>query len=728
MKIQQSRTYVPFQGVNVVNPGTVYKHIIKQYSTVGVKVFTGSGLNDLTFGGTYTGSTTPATFTVILDNAVASPDTFKWRKDAGAWTTGVAITAGVAQTLQEGVTVTFAAGDGHTLNDQWVSTCTLVGGLQILDPAGNSVFSLLGSAFTGAVALQAATPGTAQTGHLNISGTAIATTFVGALTGNASSATLWGAYAAIAGPAQARTFTLPDASTTILTTNAVVTAVQGGTGQSVYAAGDLLYAPTTTTLAGLPDVATGQVLVSGGVGVAPAYSATPSLTSLMAGIVGTPATVLEATDTVATSPRGIMSSQYNDGADGARLHTRKARGTRAAPTVIVTADNLGRWVGSGYDGAAYQETASITFGTEGTIAAGRVPTNISFWTGTDAAASVLTQAMKISSAQQVAITSAATSGTMLALSVPTATSLTAALTGQSIDLSTNVTATGYSVTGQTIAMPAVTNTGTGTYAYKAMAVTSGALVQNTGAGTNTWVGLDITTPNKTATTGSISTTALKITKTTVAPDYYIYMDGNTYWNGGGSAETTGAWISTRNNLATTPIASFWARNNTPASSGVPVQMSPSVQFKSSVWNTTPTAASNDPWFTIDNLPASGTAPTAGLRFNYSLSTTGIASYTEIARLDGVGAIGALKGNFLLGSTASPTSATNTIGLGLATAPTAVASGVTAIYSSPLGGGGSAALGIFQEYVPYAGVGVASTHKWPITINGTQYYALLTTVP
>jgi len=46
------------------------------------------------------------------------------------------------------------------------------------------------------------------------------------------------------------------------------------------AVGDLLYASSTTAWARLPDVATGQVLTSGGVGVAPAYSATPSVTTL----------------------------------------------------------------------------------------------------------------------------------------------------------------------------------------------------------------------------------------------------------------------------------------------------------------------------------------------------------------------------------------------------------------------------------------------------------------
>jgi hypothetical protein len=51
----------------------------------------------------------------------------------------------------------------------------------------------------------------------------------------------------------------------------VVPATAGGTGQTSYAVGDLLYANTTTTLDKLPDVATGNALISGGVGVAPSW-------------------------------------------------------------------------------------------------------------------------------------------------------------------------------------------------------------------------------------------------------------------------------------------------------------------------------------------------------------------------------------------------------------------------------------------------------------------------
>ena len=45
----------------------------------------------------------------------------------------------------------------------------------------------------------------------------------------------------------------------------------GGTGLASYTVGDIIYASGTTALAKLADVATGNVLISGGVGVAPSY-------------------------------------------------------------------------------------------------------------------------------------------------------------------------------------------------------------------------------------------------------------------------------------------------------------------------------------------------------------------------------------------------------------------------------------------------------------------------
>ncbi len=81
--------------------------------------FYGSGLNDLTPAGTFTGLA-DRRFVVEIDSAGAT-DSFKWSKDGGlTWDATAVAATGSAQALAEGVTVTLAATTGHTLADRWV--------------------------------------------------------------------------------------------------------------------------------------------------------------------------------------------------------------------------------------------------------------------------------------------------------------------------------------------------------------------------------------------------------------------------------------------------------------------------------------------------------------------------------------------------------------------------------------------------------------------------------
>lgn len=80
-------------------------------------LFQGSGTDDATSGGNYTG-TSRKEFRVKISVADTT-DSFKWSSDSGAsWSSDVAIT-GAAQALSDGVTVTFGATTGHTLDDEW---------------------------------------------------------------------------------------------------------------------------------------------------------------------------------------------------------------------------------------------------------------------------------------------------------------------------------------------------------------------------------------------------------------------------------------------------------------------------------------------------------------------------------------------------------------------------------------------------------------------------------
>ncbi len=61
-------------------------------------------------------------------------------------------------------------------------------------------------------------------------------------------------------------------------TGTAIAAPYGGTGQTAYTVGDLLYADTTTTLAKLAAGTSGYVLTSGGAGVAPSWAADAGVT------------------------------------------------------------------------------------------------------------------------------------------------------------------------------------------------------------------------------------------------------------------------------------------------------------------------------------------------------------------------------------------------------------------------------------------------------------------
>ena len=77
--------------------------------------------------------------------------------------------------------------------------------------------------------------------------------------------------AALGDLATAQSIILVQDDGTISVSSTAILATIGGTGLSSFAVGDLLFADTTTTLASLAGVATGNALISGGVGVAPTW-------------------------------------------------------------------------------------------------------------------------------------------------------------------------------------------------------------------------------------------------------------------------------------------------------------------------------------------------------------------------------------------------------------------------------------------------------------------------
>ncbi|CAB4127551.1 hypothetical protein UFOVP95_13 [uncultured Caudovirales phage] len=79
------------------------------------------------------------------------------------------------------------------------------------------------------------------------------------------------------------TFDYPGSITSATWNGVAIAANRGGTGQSAVTTGDLLYGSASNTWSRLADVAVGSVLVSGGVGAAPSWSTTPSLSTIKIG-------------------------------------------------------------------------------------------------------------------------------------------------------------------------------------------------------------------------------------------------------------------------------------------------------------------------------------------------------------------------------------------------------------------------------------------------------------
>ena len=92
---------------------------------------------------------------------------------------------------------------------------------------------------------------------------------------------------AVSGPTTSlKTFSFPDASATVLTTNALVSVAQGGTGVATFTANGVLYGNAATSILVTAQGGTNTILTASA--GAPAWSATPIInTSLQLGVVST---------------------------------------------------------------------------------------------------------------------------------------------------------------------------------------------------------------------------------------------------------------------------------------------------------------------------------------------------------------------------------------------------------------------------------------------------------
>lgn len=123
IKVQRG-TELDGNGIPVVHHTPVtyedYNKSLVSGTHVGSVVFSGEGLDDVSSGGTFTG-TVNTDYKIEIDSVDPDGnDTFKWSDDGGStWNATLIPITGAAQTLNNGVTITFNSATGHTLGDYW---------------------------------------------------------------------------------------------------------------------------------------------------------------------------------------------------------------------------------------------------------------------------------------------------------------------------------------------------------------------------------------------------------------------------------------------------------------------------------------------------------------------------------------------------------------------------------------------------------------------------------
>jgi len=258
------------------------------------------------------------------------------------------------------------------------------------------------------------------------------------------------------------------ATTGAVTVAGTLVAVNGGTGQSSYAVGDLLYASTTTALSKLPDVATGNALISGGVGVAPSWNKI-GLTTHVSGTLptangGTNLTAFTSGGAVyATSTSVLTTGTLPIGSGGTNT------------TATATANGVTYGTGTAYAFTAAGTTGQVLIATTSSapswgqvsLTAGVTGTLPIANGGTNSTATATAGGIGYGTGTAYAFTAAGTSGQVLTSNGVSAPTWAAAA-------ATGVTSVASTFTGGIVSVSGTPITSTGTLAYT-VAGTSGGI-------------------------------------------------------------------------------------------------------------------------------------------------------------------------------------------------------------------------------------------------------------
>jgi hypothetical protein len=194
------------------------------------------------------------------------------------------------------------------------------------------------------------------------------------LLANTGGAPTWGAIPTTAAVTSFQTslngLTPSTATTGVVTLAGTLGPTSGGTGLSAYTTGDIIYASATNTLAALADVATGNALISGGVGVAPSWGKI-GLTTHVSG-------------TLPVANGGTGQTTYTDG----QLLIGNSTGNTLTKASLTAGTGISITPGSGSISIASTVTAGLTITNDTTTATALYPTFTSATSGSITGASV----------------------------------------------------------------------------------------------------------------------------------------------------------------------------------------------------------------------------------------------------------------------------------------------------------------------------------------------------
>lgn len=293
-----------------------------------------------------------------------------------------------------------------------------------------------------------------------------------------------------------------------------------------------------------------KTYIAGTVTTARDITATTGNISSSAGSI-TAFTTLNAGTNITAANGSLYLGNFNGDTTASSILFQKSRAVPA--TTIVTGDALGQIKFTGYDGSNYQVGAEITSVSSGTIASGKVPGNLVFWTKPDSA-TVLSTRMTISPLGAITM-AGADAGTTLTV---TAGGLTVTAGTTTLTPIATATYSGLATVSTTGALGSLVNSHTdgqvllaaaaGTIAWGTLGSTGSTIVYT--PGTNA-LNLEVATASTTQRGGVVLATNAETrtgtdTGKAVTPDDLSYKLGTQTVHGlaiGGGASTSLGWMA-----------------------------------------------------------------------------------------------------------------------------------------------------------------------------------------